>query len=60
MYDGHELCKKNVFFLSRIIHTNHIKVWVPGAKYRSRWKQLVSQAMVANDHTWSAEKKKIP
>ena len=31
---------------------------VRAAEDRSRWKQLVSQAIVAEDHTWSAEKKK--
>ena len=31
---------------------------VRAAEDRSRWKQLISQAMVADDHKWSAEKKK--
>ena len=31
---------------------------VRAAEDRSRWKQLVSQAMVADDYTWSAKKKK--
>ena len=47
-------------------YIDNIKQWtqlttsqcVRAAEHRSRWKQLVSQAMVADDHTWSAEKKK--
>ena len=47
-------------------YIDNIKQWtqlttsecVRAAEDRSRWKQLISQAMVADDHTWSAEKKK--
>ena len=47
-------------------YIDNIKQWtqlttsqcVRAAEDRSRWKQLVSQAMVADDYTWSAEKKK--
>ena len=49
-------------------YMDNIKQWtrlttsqcVRAAEDRSRWKQLVSQAMVADDYTWSAEKKKNP
>ena len=48
-------------------YIDNIKQWtqlttsecVRAAEDRSRWKQLISQAMVADDHTWSAEKKKL-
>ena len=47
-------------------YIDNIKQWtqlptsqcVRAAEDRSGWKRLVSQAMMANDHTWSAEKKK--
>ena len=47
-------------------YIDNIKQWtqfttsqcVRAVEDRSRWKQLVSQAMVADDYTWSAEKKK--
>ena len=31
---------------------------VRAAEDRNRWKEIVSQAMVANEQTWSAENKK--
>ena len=45
-------------------YTDNIKQWtkmttsqcVRAAEDRSRWRELVSQAMVANDQSWSAEK----